>query len=105
MSRRKEKCNLGRFTIFNQSLLSPKFSPIVKVKKRKRGLFGVLAIYGCFLVTSNATRAMPMMKTMIIAATAYMTVVFEAKPLTGAVVVVVVASGELAQKYDVASDP
>ena len=42
-----------------------------------------MSFYGCFLVTSNATTVMPTMKTMIIATTAYMTVVFEAKSLTG----------------------
>ena len=40
--------------------------------------------------------AMPTMKTMIIATTAYVTVVFEAKPLTGVALGVVVAAGLLA---------
>ena len=56
----------------------------------------VLSVYGCFLVTRTATMAMPTMKTMIIATTAYMTVVFEAKPLRGVAVGAAVAAGELA---------
>ena len=41
--------------------------------------------------------AMPTMKTMIIATTAYMTVVFEAKPLRGVAVGAGVAEGGLAR--------
>ena len=54
-----------------------------------------MSFYGCFLVTSNATTVMPTMKTMIIATTAYMTVVFEAKSLTGDTVGADVDGGEL----------
>jgi hypothetical protein len=55
-----------------------------------------MSFYGRFLVTSNATMAMPTMKTMIIATTAYMSVVFEAKPVSGVAVGAAVGAEALA---------
>ena len=56
----------------------------------------VLSFYRCFLVTSIAIRAMPTMRTMMMATIPYMTVVFEANPLSGVAVGAGVAAGELA---------
>ena len=78
--------------LFNLHFLMFKFSK----KGKKEFSFGVLSFYGCFLVTSIATTVMPTMKIMTIATIAYMTVVFEAKSLTGVAVGADVDGGGLA---------
>lgn len=66
-------------------------------KKGKNGIsFGLFSVfYGCFLVTSIASTAIPTIMTMMTAAPMYMSVAFEANPVIG-VAVGEGADGELA---------
>jgi len=94
--REKEKCKLFfncSFIEFNQSLLSAKlFSNNSEIlKKGKVFLFWIL-VYGRFLLSISMIAAPITIITMIIATSPYMSVVFEAKPLSGVAVGAAVAS-------------
>ena len=94
------------FSDFCQSLLSPYFffSPILfRGLKKGRRFFG-LSVYGCFLVTSNASTAPMITMTIMIATIPYSRVVFEAKLVAGVVVGGVVAAGGMTVKLVVSCD-
>jgi hypothetical protein len=78
------------FTALNQSLFSPNFSPIpnLELKKGREGF--VVPILWSISVEHRIITAPFMIITMIIVMIPYMTVVFEAKSVSG------VAAGELA---------
>ena len=78
----------------NQSLLSPSLFSIAfeGLKKGERFCFGRL-FYGRFLVTRIASTAPMMIMTTTIATIPYMTVVFEAKPVSGVAAGAEVAPG------------
>ena len=61
-------------------------------KKGKRGLFVVLTVYACFLVTTTKINAPMTIMMMAIAMIPYMTVVFEAKPVSGVAAGIAVAA-------------
>ena len=82
---------------FNQSLLGRFFLlQVTKGLKKGKEVFLVFSFYGRFLVTSTETKAMPMMRTIMMATIPYMTVVFEARPASGVAAGAAVAAGELA---------
>jgi len=71
-------------------------SCIKRIKKEKEGLFFASLAYGRFLLSTNRIAAPMMIMTMIMAATPYMRVVFEAKPVSGVAVGAVVGPVVLA---------
>ena len=94
LGERKKNANSSIAAILNVTrafsailFISSFFHVFKGLKKGKREFVLVFVVYGCFLVTRTATTApMPTIRTMIMATIPYMTVVFEAKPLSGVAV-------------------